>query len=663
MRFPHPTFSALRMAVSFLLICATSAVAQFGPDEPVTVHRDTADVPHIFGSTDAAAFYAFGRSQMSDLPVTTALNLASAAGESALYLGAGPGDGPGFYIDADLETLHWRIPAIASQQLAQLDSSTFRRLRAYVAGVNRARNDWLLDLSPLVLNTEPVNLDLSQLQSLLGRSVSVHDVLCHGLQMNGGPSMIAARDLAENYIPEDLLKTASNGWLIGSGASSSGNPITLADPHIGFETSPRYRAYFAQIKGTNHHACGISFPGWPCITIGFNDAISWVMTSNNPDILDVWEVDLEPGGQHYLLDGIPTPMIRMPLNVSYLNGNGGVSVYQEWRSYAGSVEYPVLDESNDNGVTRVRFARASFTTGPSIFEFFLKLGDATTLPEAFQAMQLNAVTYSNFLVADTNGAMGYIWNGRIPRRGEATPGTTWAEVQDGSSSAYRWLGFHSTNELPSEVISGQQSANLAISDQIWINNNVRADLVRPGTSLDLSNFPEYMVHAAQTQTNFRQLRAVELLRDPGVPISTAENEIISTDQRDNWTVAMMPLIETAAARYGLHASPDVRDLFVKLRAWDGDATRDSEVAVYALLDPSLVRGLSAQDGGSGLQGRPRALSYSRRDPRRPGLQDRQLLALHAGGPRRRRLPRCLPRRRAPQPNAQWAAEPEFTLDA
>ena len=46
------------------------------------------------------------------------------------------------------------------------------------------------------------------------------------------------------------------------------------------------------------------FPGSPLIFKGYNDSLSWSHTVNNPDLVDIFELSINPNNENqYMLDG------------------------------------------------------------------------------------------------------------------------------------------------------------------------------------------------------------------------------------------------------------------------------------------------------------------------------------------------------------------------
>ena len=84
----------------------------------------------------------------------------------------------------------------------------------------------------------------------------------------------------------------SNAWAIGPSRTRSGNAMLFINPHqpwFGF--GQMYEAHLRSGEGLNF--TGATFFGNPLPTIGHNEHLGWAMTTNEPDIADVWRVTFD----------------------------------------------------------------------------------------------------------------------------------------------------------------------------------------------------------------------------------------------------------------------------------------------------------------------------------------------------------------------------------
>ena len=456
-----PARQRIPVLATFALVLGTVAAhaqSSIAPSvlEPVTVYRDVNDAPHVAASVERAAFYGFGRAQMRDMPTSVAFNYAVAAGELSSILGPGPPleDGIGINIHIDRRIRRWRIAARAAVQKAAMPTDVAYALRAFAMGLEKSRIEWLQNLSLLVFNTEPYAYDLPTLTRLMSRPIDVDDVIRYGLYFQAMSAMEESEALASGDDPDaaqDHERDASNSFAIGPEASADGRTMLVADPHLPFQQISALRSYFAQISSPAYDMCGLSFPGFPCIAVGFNSDFGWALTTNNPDVTDVWRAAATGNGASYPVDGVPVPIIREPITIDVWDDvTGSLLTYNDVIAFAGDREHPVLREVvRSNGSRTIWFARTTIDAAETAWQYLIRLGRCRSVTQAWAVLDMN-LGGGNFLMADSSGDLGYLWSGRVPVRGRPDPGTTWAQVQNGNNGRRAWLGIHAANELPRE---------------------------------------------------------------------------------------------------------------------------------------------------------------------------------------------------------------------
>ncbi|MEL7020278.1 MAG: penicillin acylase family protein [Bacteroidota bacterium] len=105
-------------------------------------------------------------------------------------------------------------------------------------------------------------------------------------------------------VPEHL---GSNNWAVNGKKSTTGSPILCGDPHLPMTLPAVW--FENQIHTPDYNVYGVSLPGIPGITIGFNEHIAWSMTNVGHDISDFYEITWQDSSkQAYLLDGAYVPV-------------------------------------------------------------------------------------------------------------------------------------------------------------------------------------------------------------------------------------------------------------------------------------------------------------------------------------------------------------------
>lgn len=83
----------------------------------------------------------------------------------------------------------------------------------------------------------------------------------------------------------------SNNWAVSASKTSTGAPILCNDPHLGLNLPSLW--YEIQINTPEYNAYGASFPGAPCVIIGFNDSCAFGFTNGGRDVRDYYQIEFK----------------------------------------------------------------------------------------------------------------------------------------------------------------------------------------------------------------------------------------------------------------------------------------------------------------------------------------------------------------------------------
>ncbi len=104
----------------------------------------------------------------------------------------------------------------------------------------------------------------------------------------------------ESFKPD--RDNGSNNWAVSGKKTKSGYPILCNDPHLGLNLPSLW--YEMQISTPTFNAYGASFPGAPCVIIGFNDSCAFGFTNGGRDVRDYYEVQFKDANRtQYLFNG------------------------------------------------------------------------------------------------------------------------------------------------------------------------------------------------------------------------------------------------------------------------------------------------------------------------------------------------------------------------
>lgn len=88
---------------------------------------------------------------------------------------------------------------------------------------------------------------------------------------------------------EPVYHVGSNNWAVAGSKTKSGYPLLSNDPHLAFSLPSVWIEM--HLVGPQSNAYGVTFPGAPGITIGFNEKIGWGMTNSGRDVKDFYTVE------------------------------------------------------------------------------------------------------------------------------------------------------------------------------------------------------------------------------------------------------------------------------------------------------------------------------------------------------------------------------------
>jgi Protein related to penicillin acylase len=251
-----------------------------------TIYRDTMGIPHIFGETDADAVFGLAYAHAEDDFKTIQDLLMGARGILASEYGPklAPVD---YYVH-----LIGVWDDINTRYEQEVSDDIKRICEAYAAGINKYAS-------------ENKSERISRLFPLKGRDIIAGWM--YQIPYLYGIERIIGKLFKEEKPAFSLLEKSLNGDmdpmnidLIGSNVigvspqkSSDGHTRLLVNTHQPW-TGPVawYEAHMNSKEGIN--MVGGLFPGSPFVNHGHNPHLGWSFTSNSPDLVDVFELDINP---------------------------------------------------------------------------------------------------------------------------------------------------------------------------------------------------------------------------------------------------------------------------------------------------------------------------------------------------------------------------------
>jgi acyl-homoserine-lactone acylase len=391
--------------------------AQIDPAK-IDIIRDKYGVPHIFGKTDPEVAYGLAWAHAEDDFTTIQQSLLAGKAMLAQYQGK-----KGASIDYIVHLL--RIPELVEERYESDLAPDFKKLlEGYSAGLNayaaKHPKEVLLKKIFPVTPKDMVQYSVLQLCVLSGADKALAAIF-------GGTV-----PLLENYKTQ-----GSNAFAFNSNKTNDGNVYLAINAHQPLEGPVAfYEAHLNSEEGWN--ILGANFPGAPSILHGVNEYLGWAHTVNEPDKLDVYQLEINPANKtQYKLDGkwetLEEKVARLKVKITGLKINVKKKAY--WSKYGPTI-------ITDRGTFSIRMPAQMDIRG---LEQWYRFNKAKNFTEFKAAVNMKAIPGYNIVYADKYDTIYYISNGRIPIRDK---NYNWKTTLPGNTSATLWNQLHPIEALP-----------------------------------------------------------------------------------------------------------------------------------------------------------------------------------------------------------------------
>tara|TARA_Y100001970_G_scaffold226219_1_gene279640 strand:+ start:18449 stop:20398 length:1950 start_codon:yes stop_codon:yes gene_type:complete len=380
----------------------------------VSIDRDFWGIPYIKGKTDQDVAYGIGLVHAEDAYKDLVELMPLYRGKNAIYNGLDS-------IDTDylirLLKIHSKVKNIGKQQLSQ---NILSMAQAYADGVN------------MYANIHPDKVDLSI------HPVTQEDVLA-GSYIQHLFFAGLDRDLAQMTAQDETsIPTGSNAIAINSIKTDSNASYLLINSHQPLSGPVGW--YELNIESeSGWHGHGGNFPGSFLINVGFNKNIGWGATVNRPDVMDIFELTINPdNADQYLLDDKWESFEIEEDKLAFkLFGFLRWSTKQKFRySKFGPViemngKYFALRHINQNSFNEI--------------EGWYEISKTRNVYEFEKQLAKRKIPSFNFVTMDSDRNIGYFYNGRIPNRNDALKAR---QIISSSSSKDIWDERDLVHNLP-----------------------------------------------------------------------------------------------------------------------------------------------------------------------------------------------------------------------
>ena len=305
---------------------ATYAVE--GLSEPLEIVRDTADVPHIFGKSDADVYFALGFAHAEDRLWQMTILRRTVQGRLSEVFGART-------VRTDELMRRLDLYGLAAASVEAQDPDVKSALEAYARGVNawigivnseargRGAPEFFLFKNEIAYWQPADSLAILKLMAFRSATQIGTEVLRARLSLLdsgwaedlmpdiSGPGVAALPPYASlipgvkrstaalapealPFLPRALppFGGASNAWAAAPARSAAAGSLLANDPHLDFSAPTLW--YLARLELASGGVIGATIPGIPAVLAGRNAAFGWGITAASADDQDIKLEELNP---------------------------------------------------------------------------------------------------------------------------------------------------------------------------------------------------------------------------------------------------------------------------------------------------------------------------------------------------------------------------------
>ncbi len=445
--------------------------------DEVAVLLDEQRVPHVFAKNEYDLYFMQGYCTARDRLWQMEFMIMAASGRVSEVIGSRA-------LEFDRTQRRIGIPYAAKNAIAQLYKDSLSRavLSAYSAGVNAYINSLeykdlpleykLLDYQPELWSPFNSALLLKYMANMLtGKDYDIEysnalkfldkqtfDVLFPDFPPGLDPVIPAGTPfhkttssvndtantsaslssmLMDPFIPSAFENVewskgaGSNNWAVSGNKSTTGYPMLCNDPHLRLQVPSIW--YMQQLNAPGINAFGVTIPGAPGITLGFNDHIAWGVTNGSMDVRDWYRIEFKDSTKNeYLFDGkwLNTKKVVEEIKIRDQQSYFDTMIY----THHGPVTYDGTYGDNDSAMLALRWT--AHDPSNEMKTFYL-LNRAKNYDEYIAALDHYECPGQNFVFASVSGDIAIKEQGKfiLRNKGEGK------FIQDGTTSESEWDGF------------------------------------------------------------------------------------------------------------------------------------------------------------------------------------------------------------------------------
>jgi penicillin G amidase len=551
-----------------------------GLKDKVTVVYDSVLIPHLYANNNSDLYYAQGYVTAQHRLWQMEFQTHAAAGRISEIAGAAALD-----FDRNQRRLGMVLGAENSIKMIKADPEIDEAVTAYTSGINAYINQLSDENLPIeyklmgyrpepwtdlkvglflmnmakTLNSGENDIELTNALITFGKETldllfpdrePVSDPIVDNeggwkfkpLTLDSLPAIKPLEVVSIKPVEKQPKNIGSNNWAVSGKKTASGSPILCSDPHLGLTMPSIWYAIHLNAPGIN--SMGASFPGSPCVIIGFNDSIAWGPTNAQRDLVDWYKITFKDNTKNeYLSDGQWKATKKI---IEKFSIKGKPDFYDTIvLTHLGPITY---DESYHADKQNKHYAyRWIAHDGGNILRTFYEFNRGNNHGDYMKALDHYYFPAQNFAFASVAGDIAIRIQGKYPvrRKDEGK------FVLDGSKTSSEWKGF------------------IPFDQNVMIKNPERG-FVSSANQYPVDGSYPYFVHSSQWE-HYRNRRVNRVLNE----MNNITPQQMMQLQNDNYNIQAeeyLPLLIEGVQSFPL--TEDEKKAVDMMKAWN--YTNDAE---------------------------------------------------------------------------------------
>jgi len=397
--------------------------------------RDKWGVPHVYGHTDADASFALAYANAQDDFFNIQEAVLKARGKYSSIYGPGPNKINAIF-DYMVGLLRiWEL--VEEKYYTDLSEETILLCESYAKGINsyiEENNNTIEQYIYPVNGKDIIAATMHKTPTFYQLPFFLSDL--YTKSPDKIPSHYTIGDTIE--ILKSLDIKGSNVYAVSPELSENGDTFLAINSHQPFDGELAwYEAHINSNEGWN--MLGGLFPGSPVVLVGHNENLGWGHTVNKPDIVDIYELEINPNNDNqYFFDGewLEFESFDVSIDIKVL---GKASIKHKEKAF-WSIHGPVI-----KGAKATYAIKYSKSNDIRIIEQWYRMNKASTFDEWIDAMKMMSIPMFNAGYGDKFGNIYYIYNASLPMRNEDY---NWQKVLPGNTSETLWDKYLPFDKLP-----------------------------------------------------------------------------------------------------------------------------------------------------------------------------------------------------------------------